>query len=176
MRVRSTPDDPWGSTLVKLVELGGFDPDRAVLGQYDLLDLELRLAQLGLAMTLQGGAPLVRLDRLFELVVAALQALHQLLQLGQRLFKAQGSNVGRNARSGRLILGHSLASRRMPRAWRTRGRCARFGRHSIDRPPPQQGRWDRSKPLKSSDFCREQGGHVSGRTLRQGFQVVAALE
>src|SRR5215510_13608637 len=65
-------------------------------------------------MALQGRTALVGLDRLLELVVAALQALHQLLQLGQRLFKAQGGDVGRNGRSGRLVLGHSHASEQLP--------------------------------------------------------------
>ena len=39
----------------------------------------------------------------------------KLLQLSQRLFKAQGSDVGRNGRSGRLVLGHSHASEQWPR-------------------------------------------------------------
>src|SRR5919109_97029 len=99
---------------MNLVELGRLGANRAILVEHDLLDLELRLAQLGFAMPLQGRAALVRLDRLLELVVAALQALHQLLQLCQRLFKAQGGDIGRNGRSGRLVLGHSHASEQLP--------------------------------------------------------------
>src|SRR5687767_13379496 len=115
MPVRSTPERSPEVTRNKLVELGRLDADRAILGEHDLLDLELRLAQLGFAMPLQGRAALVRLDRLLELVVAALQALHQLLQLRQRLLEAQGGDVGRNSRSGRLVLGHSHASKQWPR-------------------------------------------------------------
>src|SRR5262245_26527501 len=114
MRVRSTPEYPLRKNSNELVELGRLDADRAVLREHNLLDLELGLAQLGFAMPLQGRAALVRLDRVLELVVAALQALHQLLQLGQRLFKAQGGDVGRNGRSGRLVLGHSHASEQLP--------------------------------------------------------------
>src|SRR5688572_30613264 len=114
MPVRSTPERSPEEIRINLVELGRLNADRAVLREHDLLDLELRFAQLGFAMPLLGRAALVRLDRLLELVVAALQALHQLLQLRQRLFKAQGGDVGRNGRSGRLILGHPHASEQLP--------------------------------------------------------------
>src|ERR1044072_1088474 len=51
--------------------------DRSIRPNHDLLDLHLRLAQLRLAMLLEQCAAFIRADRLVELVVAALQLLHQ---------------------------------------------------------------------------------------------------
>src|SRR5262245_11918365 len=90
-------------------------------------------------MALQRGAALVALDRLFELVVAALEPLHQLLQLGQSLFKAQSSDVGRNGVSGRLVLGHANSFIDCPRVPR-RGMASLMSRAAFYRRPQPAAR------------------------------------
>src|SRR6185437_3914192 len=67
--------------------------------------LGLRFGELGFAMPPELRAPLVAGDRLVELALAALEPLHDLLELGDRLLEAHGLNVGRNLRIGhRLVL------------------------------------------------------------------------
>src|SRR5689334_16525921 len=62
---------------------------RAAVGaDHDLVDAGLRFAQLRLAVALQQRAPLIGGDRFAELAAAALEPLHDLLELLQRLLKA----------------------------------------------------------------------------------------
>src|SRR4051794_30429982 len=69
-------------------------PDR------DLLDAGLGLLEQALAVLLQGLAPLVDGDRVLKGHVAALEALHDLLELGERLLERQGGQVGRFGAAG----------------------------------------------------------------------------
>src|SRR5438552_3290107 len=70
------------ASSVKFHRLGR---QRPVGAAHDLVDPRLRLAELGLAMALQLRAALVGGDRIVELALALLQALDDLLQLGERL-------------------------------------------------------------------------------------------
>src|SRR6185312_50660 len=83
----------------------GLRGEAAVGARHDLVDLGLRFGELGFAMPPELRAPLVAGDRLVELALAALEPLHDLLELGDRLLEAHGLNVGRNLRIGhRLVL------------------------------------------------------------------------
>src|SRR5258708_1383011 len=74
--------------------------EAAVGTRYDLVDLGLRLGELGLAMPPEMRAPLVAADGLVELALAFPEPLHDRFELGDRLLEAHGLNVGGNLRVG----------------------------------------------------------------------------
>jgi hypothetical protein len=102
-------------SLKKPIQLGRLDADRSVLRQHDLLDLQLRLAQLRLAMALQRGAALIRLDRVVELVVAALQPLDQSCNSASASSKLKPAMSAGTA-APVVFSGPFSASKRMPPA------------------------------------------------------------
>src|SRR5947209_4155680 len=74
--------------------------NRAVRRDDDLVDAGLRLSKLRLAVALQERAALVRLNGIVELARATFQALHDLLELLERLLEAQLADI-----SGHLWFG-----------------------------------------------------------------------
>src|SRR5689334_16888613 len=101
----------WAATAASDVSIGSkwrLSVDFNRLARYrpvgaddDLVHLGLRLAQLGLAVTLQGRAAFVAGDRLVELALTLLQCLDQRLQLGQRLLEPHAGDVRRD------LVGHA---------------------------------------------------------------------
>src|SRR5258706_11499044 len=74
--------------------------EAAVGARHDLVDLGLRLGELGFAMAPEMRSPLVAGDGLVELALALFQPLHDRLELGNGLLEAHGLDVGWNLRVG----------------------------------------------------------------------------
>src|SRR5690625_3496822 len=80
---------------------------RAIRPKADALDLRLRLAQLGFAVSLQTGTTLIGLDCLVKAAFSAFQTSNDLLQLLERLLKAHRLDLFWNAAaSGFARLSH----------------------------------------------------------------------
>src|SRR5262249_39137109 len=73
-RIRSLAESRFQALHVNdSIDLGGFRGDATVAELHDLLDLQLRFAQLGFAVTLEIDAALIGIDRIVELAVALLE-------------------------------------------------------------------------------------------------------
>jgi hypothetical protein len=80
-----------GAALGHSVHVAG--RQRAVGALDDGGDAGFGLGELGLAVAAQGGAALIGADRVLQLLLAALEAAHDLFEFGQRFLERQRADV-----------------------------------------------------------------------------------